>query len=86
MLSSQISLAIHNNNSHLSSATESVAMTDCCASVVFLLRRGGLQFLFAIVVGVNAAIFLSLEFGTLVFVPPVLFWLVLGFCSYRHRE
>jgi hypothetical protein len=28
-------------------------------------------------------LFLSLEFGTLVFVPPVLFWqLVLGFCSY----
>jgi hypothetical protein len=27
-------------------------------------------------------LFLSLGFGTLVFVPPVLFWLVLGFCSY----
>jgi hypothetical protein len=28
-------------------------------------------------------LFLSLEFGTLVFVPSVLFWqLVLGFCSY----
>jgi plastocyanin len=56
LVPSQISLAIHNNNSHLSSATESVTMTDCCASVVFLpRRRGGLQFLFAIVVGVNAA-------------------------------
>ena len=32
---SLISLAIHNNDSHLSSATGSVTMTDCCASVVF---------------------------------------------------